>query len=280
MLGGDDAIAGRIVVEHGGATIGHIGVHIVGHGAMLDGALDPAQRGRGLAAEALGAVVDALFASTPLERLAVSVAPDDVDAMRLVEHQGFRFEGTAHGAALVHGAPADRLQFALVRAERVDWLTRPSSCAQVELVRITDGNLRAVAALATHKHQERFVAPVARSLAQFSFPPDHNGYPVVPWVRAVQADGEIVGFLMLSTVSPGEPEPYVWRFLVDRRHQRRGVGTMTFAALADAMRTEGHHAIVLGFVDGPGGPRRFYERLGFVTTGKVEDGEHEARLVL
>ncbi|MEO6570359.1 MAG: GNAT family N-acetyltransferase [Ilumatobacteraceae bacterium] len=279
LLRAGAASEGDIVIEHDGVQIGHIDVRVDGHIAVLDGRLEPAHRGRGYAAEALGAAMDGLLA-TPIERLAVLVAPDDTAAMRLVEHEGFRFEGTTRGATLVDDSPVDQLQFALLRSDHADWLARPTACISVELVEINDDNLRAVSALATHKHQEPFVAPVSRSLAQFGFPPTHNGHLVVPWARAVQADGEIVGFLLLSAVSDGEPEPYVWRFLIDRRHQRRTVGTRTFAVLADALRAQGHTSIVLGFVDGPGSPRGFYERLGFVTTGKVEDGEHEARLAL
>ena len=269
----------NIVIEHDGIQIGHIDVSVDGHIAVLDGALESPYRGHGYGAEALGAAMDGLLA-TPIERLAVLVVPDDIAAMRLVERQGFCFEGTTRAATIVDGSPVDQMQFAVLRADRADWLARPSACAVVELVEITDDNLRAVFALATHKHQEAFVAPVARSLAQFGFPPTHDGHPVVPWARAVRADGEIVGFLLLSAVSDGEPEPYVWRFLIDRRHQRRGVGSRTFGVLADALRAQGHQGIVLSFVDGPGGPRAFYEGLGFVTTGNVHDGEHEARLAL
>ncbi len=273
------ASEGDIVIERDAIRIGHINVRVDGHIAVLDGRLASPHRRHGYAAEALSAVVDGLLAS-PIERLAVLVAPGDIAAMRLVEQQGFRFEGTTRAATLVAGSPVDQMQFALLRTDRADWLERPAMCTIVELVEITDDNLRDVSALATHRHQEPFVAPVARSLAQFGFPPTNNGHRVVPWARAVKADGEIVGFLLLSAVSAGEPEPYVWRFLIDRRHQRRGIGTRTFAELADTLRAQGHHGIVLGFVDGPGSPRGFYERLGFVTTGNIHDGEHEARLAL
>lgn len=96
----------------------------------------------------------------------------------------------------------------------------------------------------------------------------------------MQADGEIVGFMILSAVSPGEPLPYLWRFLIDRRHQRRGVGGRAIRLLADQLRADGRDALLLSWVDAPGGPRPFYERLGFVPTGVVVDGEIEARLDL
>ena len=124
------------------------------------------------------------------------------------------------------------------------------------------------------------MAPMARSLAQALVPPTRDGHRIIPWIRAVQADGEIVGFMMLSAVSPGEPQPYLWRFLIDRRHQRRGVGGRAIRLLIDQLRAEGHEALLLSFVDAPGGPGPFYEKLGFVPTGSIEDGELEARLEL
>ncbi|MBA2317379.1 MAG: GNAT family N-acetyltransferase [Euzebyales bacterium] len=38
------------------------------------------------------------------------------------------------------------------------------------------------------------------------------------------ADQEIVGFVRLALRTPHHPEPYLWRLLIDRLHQRRGLG--------------------------------------------------------
>ncbi|MEO7370517.1 MAG: GNAT family N-acetyltransferase [Ilumatobacteraceae bacterium] len=272
----------QIAIEHDGHVIGDLAVNLTDDSrtAELGFTLAAAHHGRGFASEAAAGLIDALFALTDARRVVAAVDPDNFASMRVLEHLGFVHEGTARRAALVRGEWVDDMRFALLRSDRTDWLGRPMSCDVVDLVEITEHNLSAVTALATHRHQQRFVAPMARSLAQALVPPLHDDHRVVPWMRAVQADGAIVGFMLLSAVSPGEPLPYLWRFLIDRRHQRCGVGSRAIALLAAQLRAEGHHALLLSFDEGPGGPRAFYERLGFVPTGKVDDGETEARLVL
>jgi RimJ/RimL family protein N-acetyltransferase len=276
----------QIAIEHAGEVtsevIGDLAVNLMADGcvAEIGFTLAPAHHGKGYASEAAGAMVDALFAQTNVHRITASIDPANVASMRVLEHLGFRYEGTARRAELARGEWVDDMQFALLRDDRADWLARPSSCQTVELLEITPDNLSATAALATHRHQERFVAPMARSLTQALVPPMHNDHRVVPWMRAVQADDEIVGFMMLSAASPGEPVPYLWRFLIDRRHQRRGVGGRAIRLLADQMRADGHHSLMVSWEEGPGGPRPFYEGLGFVPTGVVVGGETEARLDL
>ena len=73
---------------------------------------------------------------------------------------------------------------------------------------------------------------------------------------------------------------YLWRLLVDRRHQGRGIGTTAIGQLCDLLRRQGCTRLVTSWVDGRGGPRGFYTRLGFVPTGRLVDGEVEAELDL
>lgn len=272
----------QIAIELAGEVIGDLAVNLMADGciAELGFTLAPAHHGKGYASEAAGAMVDALLAHTNVHRIIASIDPANVASMRVLEHLGFRYEGTARRAERVRGEWVDDMRFALLRDDRFDWLARPTSCQTVELVEITSSNLSTVASLATHRHQERFVAPMARSFSQALVPPTHNDHRVVPLMRAVQADEEIVGFMMLSAPSPGEPVPYLWRFLIDRRHQRRGVGRRAIQLLADEMRADGHDALMVSWEEGPGGPRPFYEGLGFVPTGVDADGETEARLDL
>jgi RimJ/RimL family protein N-acetyltransferase len=272
----------QVAIEHAGEVIGDLAVNLKADGcvAELGFTLAPAHHGKGYASEAAGAMVDALLAHTNVHRIVASIDPANVASMRLLEHLGFSYEGTARRAELVRGEWVDDMQFALLSDDRAHWLARPTSCQEVALVEVTNANLSVVAALATHRHQQRFVAPMARSLSQALVPPMHNEHRVVPWMRAVQADDDIVGFMMLSAPSPGEPVPYLWRFLIDRLHQRRGVGARAIQLLVDQLRADGHHALLVSWEEGPGGPRPFYERLGFVPTGVVADGETEARLDL
>ena len=67
-------------------------------------------------------------------------------------------------------------------------------------------------------------------------PPLHEGTPVEPWFRAIAADGELVGFIMVAEPLPTQPHPYLWRLMVDWRHQGRGIGRAAIATLAAAGR--------------------------------------------
>ena len=95
---------------------------------------------------------------------------------------------------------------------------------------VTADNLDAVVALETFGWQRRLVAPNLRSLAQALLPGDtDSGEPIVPWYRAIAADDELVGFVMVAAPTPREPQPYLWRLMIDRRHQRRGIGRVALA---------------------------------------------------
>ena len=151
----------------------------------------------------------------------------------------------------------------------------------VELVEITDGELERVVALRLAPGQERFVSTVADSLAEAEANPQGK-----PWPRAVLADGEPVGFVMLSwDVEPSPPELngpwFLWKLLVDHRHQGRGYGREVVRQVAELVRAHGGTELLTSHVPGEGGPAGFYERLGFVPRGDLDpDGEVVLRLDL
>src|SRR5688572_19801931 len=147
----------------------------------------------------------------------------------------------------------------------------------VALVEVTVENERVVARLKTHKSQENFVAPMEWSFADALFPEVVDGAPVVPWMRAVTADDEIVGFVMLALRTEHHPEPYLWRLLIDRRHQRRGIGGRVLDLIGDVCRKMGDQTLITSWTEGKGSPRPFYLAHGFVPTGREIDGETEAR---
>ena len=161
-------------------------------------------------------------------------------------------------------------------------LGRPASrlARQLRLVPLTLENNRSYYSLRTHHSQERFVAPMSWSFADALFPEVIDGEPVVPRLYGVEADGEPVAFVMIAEVTPAHPEPYLWRFLVDRRHQHRGVGRRALDLLCDQLRAQGCTTLVTSWEPGPGTPAPFYRRYGFLETGEIVDGETVARLQL
>jgi diamine N-acetyltransferase len=135
-------------------------------------------------------------------------------------------------------------------------------------------------ALRVHHSQERLVAPVAVSLAEALVAPVEQGSVVDPWYRAVLADGAVVGFVMLARSGPDDPEPYLWRLLIDRLHQCRGIGATVVGLVADDVRSRGTTGLTVSWMPGKGSPEPMYLRLGFEPTGEIDDGEIVARLPL
>jgi diamine N-acetyltransferase len=151
----------------------------------------------------------------------------------------------------------------------------------VELVEITGANRAAVEAVRLAPSQERFVSDVPDSLAQAV----EHAY-ANPWYRAVYAAGEPIGFVMLSwNATPRPPDVigpwFLWKLIIDERHQGRGHGADVVRQVAALVAAEGATELLTSYVPGEGGPAGFYARLGFVPTGEVDgDGEVIVRLPL
>jgi diamine N-acetyltransferase len=142
----------------------------------------------------------------------------------------------------------------------------------VELREITAETVRVVTALRVAPEQEGYVAANAISIAEAYYEPK-------AWFRAVAAGEELVGFAMVYR-DPLAGEFYVWRFMIDARHQGRGYGRRAMELLIDEARRDGAEHVTLSVVPGDRSARDFYAALGFEETGKVEDGEVEMRLPL
>ncbi|MGA9345125.1 MAG: GNAT family N-acetyltransferase [Nocardioidaceae bacterium] len=151
----------------------------------------------------------------------------------------------------------------------------------VTLREITDANRADVLRLAVTPEQSAFVDGVADSLEEAAQTPD-----AYPWFRAIYADETPVGFVMITDGVPaGHPEyewPYfLWRLIIDARHQRRGYGTAALNLVVDYVRGRpGAVELVTSAVPGDGSPMTFYERYGFSPTGGMLDHEHVYVLAL
>lgn len=152
-------------------------------------------------------------------------------------------------------------------------VTAPTRDATVSLREITEETVNTILKLKVAPAQEQFVANNAVSLAQAHF----SKYA---WFRAIYADETPVGFILLYD-NPDEPTYYLWRFMLDERYQRLGFGRKAIGLLVDYVRTRPNATeLRLSYVPQEGGPKVFYEGLGFVHTGEEHDGELEMRLVL
>jgi GNAT superfamily N-acetyltransferase len=151
----------------------------------------------------------------------------------------------------------------------------------VSLRQITEANIHDVLGVRTTPEQEQFVTNVADSIAEATDHPQGN-----PWYRAVYVDEQPVGFVMLSwNVRPQPPHIngpwFLWKLLIDSRHQRRGYGQEVVRQIVELVSAHGATELLTSYVPGDGDPSGFYARLGFVPTGDVDpDGEIVLRLSL
>ena len=146
--------------------------------------------------------------------------------------------------------------------------------AVVSLREITKETLRRVLSLKVAPEQERFVASNAVSIAQAYFEGE------TAWFRAVYANETPVGFVMLLDDSRNA-EYFLWRFMIDARYQKFGFGKRAILCLLEYVKSRPNATSLLtSYVPGEGTPGGFYEGLGFVPTGDLDDGEVVLKLEL
>ncbi len=242
----------------------------------------------GYTSEALNAIIDWLIDGQGVGRVSAMLHPDNHRSARVLESCGFVFEGHLRSSYWEKGEPEDDLIYGLTPAQRKAWVERPRHRPEkIELVEPYPIGFRDVIKLGGHHSQQRFVSPIVASLALVAVPPleygfedDPNGPRVVPWPRIIHADGEAVGFVMLSEPTEDGPEPYLWRLLIDRMHQRRGIGKRVVELAIEQARSWGSESMLVSWVPGVGSPEPLYRSIGFVPTGEIDHGEIVARLLL
>lgn len=116
--------------------------------------------------------------------------------------------------------------------------------------------------------QSDFIASNAESLEQAADSPWCE--PLA--VRAMQT-GEMVGFLM-HALDPDENSRWIYRLMIDHRHQGRGYGRAALRALLAYLQPlPGGPGVALGVAPENIGAKHLYASEGFVETGEVIDGE-------
>jgi [ribosomal protein S5]-alanine N-acetyltransferase len=83
---------------------------------------DQAARGKGYGKEAVGLLIDHLYATQSVERIGATCDVDNVPSYRLLDGLGLRREGTLRSALFHHGRWHDVHVYGVTRSE---WLARP-----------------------------------------------------------------------------------------------------------------------------------------------------------
>lgn len=149
------------------------------------------------------------------------------------------------------------------------------------LERVTPATVDAALALRVHPHQERNVAPVAKSLAEA------YAYGETAWPRLIVDGDRTVGFVMAfldilwnEEKDPGDRRSGLWRLNVSADAQGEGYGRFAVDAVAAELRGRGATEMYVTWEPGEDGPGAFYRRLGFRATGEESGGQTVGVLAL
>ena len=123
MTVADGPVAGewvQIAIEHGGAMVGDLGIHLSDDGATatIGYSLRRSAHGHGLATEAVGAAVDWLLDVAGVGRIEATVDPANVASSRLLGRLGFRYAGRTVHSSKVRGRWADDDHYELDAGDR------------------------------------------------------------------------------------------------------------------------------------------------------------------
>lgn len=150
----------------------------------------------------------------------------------------------------------------------------------VHFERITSENVLEVCRLSQTLSavQRKAVANNAVSIAQSQF--SENA-----WMRAVYAEKDLVGFIMLHIGSDWAdgidcPGVFLWRLMIAGPYQGRGYGEAAIQMLVDHLRALGIPELYTSYHLGEGSPEKFYQRLGFKPTGEYYGDEPEVKLII
>ncbi len=250
----------------------YVGIKWGGRSAEVGYTFHPDHWGRGYATEAVRAMIHYLFTDFGVDRVEASLHPDNIASARVIEACGMTFEGLTRQSFWTGDECSDDMLYGMPRPDWEAWCDRPTHRPdRVELVAITAENKRTVARLTTHKSQERFVASMGDSFADVLLPPSVDGAPVVPWYRAVEADGAIVGFILSTEMTETHANPYLWRILIDRTHQRRGIGSAVLDLFEQRCIEQGAAAIEVSWAEGPGSAGPLYRARGYEPMHTIDD---------
>lgn len=144
---------------------------------------------------------------------------------------------------------------------------------KITLGEITEDTLSEILNLEVSDEQKQFIAHNAKSIAQAHF-------SNFSWFRSVQADGTPVGFVMLY-LDPDKPTYEIWRFMIDKRFQRKGFGTAAMKEVISFVSSLPYASELLcSIVPENGAAAKFFSDLNFFYTGEWHGNEKIMKLEL
>ncbi len=110
-------------------------------------------------------------------------------------------------------------------------------------------------------HQKEFLETNAISILQSKYEPQLKPY-------AIYAEQEMVGFFMYSTVKEELDSYWIYRFMIDKKFQRKGLGAKAFQLILNQMsQLPDCSRIAVGYDEKNVGTHHFYAKMGFTDNG-------------
>ena len=155
----------------------------------------------------------------------------------------------------------------------------------IELRKITDDNFDECIKLEPKEEQKSFVASNISSLAEAYVALTNN--ECIPMPYAIYDNAIMVGFIMLSyneaDENADENTYWVCRLMIDKGYQGKGYGKEAMVKALELMRTFPYgksEVVSLSYEPENVVAKALYASLGFVETGKIQDGEMVTKLAL
>lgn len=131
----------------------------------------------------------------------------------------------------------------------------------VKIVELNAENWYECCKLELSEEQAEFIEPNAVSIAQSKFEPTLKPY-------AIFFEEKVVGFLMFNSVKEELDGYWLYRIMVDKNFQGKGVGkAATNLMIEEIIKLPNANKIVVGYHPENKGAHNLYSSLGFVDQG-------------
>ena len=136
----------------------------------------------------------------------------------------------------------------------------------IRLHPVDKDNWRELVDLAVAEDQQQWVAPNTHSIIEGLMEPGMMS-------RGIYADAVPVGYI-LYLVNTNRKWGYIARFMIDARQQGKGYGRQAMLMVIEDLKKQvGLERLLVGVVPQNTVARKLYEKLGFVDTGILREGD-------
>jgi diamine N-acetyltransferase len=136
---------------------------------------------------------------------------------------------------------------------------------KITLREITKETELEICRLEVAENQKQFVASNVNSIAEAKLNPD------CAWFRGIYTGEVPVGFVMVR-IDPLEDYFFLWRFMIDKKYQKRGFGQQGLECTLDYLKSKGKvRRIITSYHQSSGDPSGFYKKFGFKEVSNTLD---------